>query len=253
MSENRIRKTSNTQPYGPGSAGIWVDATSNDLKFNPDGTVRVIPSGVGGTLAAAGATAALLSGAGTSSSPVTTSAAGKNFLGYWVDSTATSGDTRGIYTRLYISGAGQSGEAARFYTTVNNVTAATGGTVNGAHISLNVTGASGKISGSANALRATLDFAATPTTVGGLCSVATLDSNIAAGPTIPAGTAFLRVADVGTQKLSYLLNIPTTGSGLLMAPHTTQVMTDSIRIVMADGNVRYIMCTTASSNRTGGA
>jgi hypothetical protein len=39
----------------------------------------------------------------------------------------------------------------------------------------------------------------------------------------------------------------------MMAPHTTQTMTDSIRIVMADGNVRYLMCTTAATNRTGGA
>jgi hypothetical protein len=73
-----------------------------------------------------------------------------------------------------------------------------------------------------------------------------VDSNIAAGPTIPAGTAFLRFTNSGAQTLSYLLNVPTSASGALMAPHTTQVMTDSIRIVMADGNVRYIMCTTAA-------
>ena len=39
----------------------------------------------------------------------------------------------------------------------------------------------------------------------------------------------------------------------MIAPHTTQVMTDSIRIKMADGNVRYIMLTTSAANRTGGA
>lgn len=39
MSENRIRKTDNTQKAGPGSAGIWVDA-SNTPKYNPDGTAR---------------------------------------------------------------------------------------------------------------------------------------------------------------------------------------------------------------------
>lgn len=197
--------------------------------------------------------AAILMGGGISTAPNTTATADKNFLGFWNETTATSGDCRGLYLRTYFSGAGGSGEAARIYGTVNNVTAATGGTVNGAHISLSVTGASGKVSGEANALRCTLDFAATPTTIGGTCAVATLDSNIATGPTIPDGTAFLRVTDVGTQKLSYLLNVPTTGSGLLVAPHTTQVMTDSIRVVMADGNVRYIMLTTASSNRTGGA
>lgn len=197
--------------------------------------------------------AALYLGRGTSSAPATNADADKNWIGFWFDSTATSGDTRGLYLRQYFSGAGGSGEAARIYGTVNNVTAATGGTVNGAHISLSVTGASGKISGAGNALRATLGFSATPTTVGGTCAVIQVDSDIAAGPTIPAGTSFLRFTNTGTQALSYLLNVPTTGSGLMVAPHTTQTMTDSIRIVMADGNVRYIMCTTDSTNRTGGA
>jgi hypothetical protein len=43
MSENRIRKTRNVQPYGPGSAGVWVDDSVSGvkaLKLNPDGTTR---------------------------------------------------------------------------------------------------------------------------------------------------------------------------------------------------------------------
>ena len=198
-------------------------------------------------------TAAELLGSGNSTTRTSTSTADKNFIGFWTESSATSGDSRGAYLRHYISGAGGSGEALRAYGTVNNVTAATGGTVNGAHISLSVDGASGKISGAGNALRATLGFSATPTTVGGTCAVIQVDSDIATGPTIPAGTAFLRFTNSSSQALSYLLNVPTTGSGLMMAPHTTQTMTDSIRIVMADGNVRYLMCTTAVTNRTGGA
>lgn len=243
MSENRIRKTTYTQPHGPGGAGIWVDSDSNTLCFNPDGTTRVVPSGVGGDLAAAGATAALISGMGTSASPVTTASANKNFLGYWVESTATSGDARGEYVRLYISGAGGAGEAGRFYTTVNNVTAAVGGTVNGAHVSLNVTGASGKISGSANALRATLDFAATPTTVGGTVNVARFDTNIATGPTIPAGTAFIAVDNLGAQKLDYLLNVtnPSTamfanaGTGAQSAAVTTGGVAAKVLKVIVGG------------------
>jgi hypothetical protein len=251
MSENRIRRSENVQPSSAAGAGIWVDSTTNQLKFNPDGTVRVVPAGVGGGLADAGVTAALLAGAGTSSSPVINSVADKNFLGYWVSSTATSGDARGEYVRLYISGAGGAGEAGRFYTTVNNVQS--GGTVNGAHLSLNVTGASGKVGGTGTAVRATLDFAATPTTGHGTLSVGWLESNIATGPTIPATASFLRFSDSGAQVLTKLFTIPTTGSGLMVAPHTTEVMTDSIRVVMANGTVRYIMLTTAASNRTGGA
>lgn len=42
MSENRIRRGTNVPPYGPASAGIRVDSATNELKFNPDGTERVI-------------------------------------------------------------------------------------------------------------------------------------------------------------------------------------------------------------------
>ena len=65
---------------------------------------------------AAGRSVALLHGAGTSSAPATTSSANKNFMGYWVKSTATSGDARALYVRLYFGGAG-SGEAVRAYAT----------------------------------------------------------------------------------------------------------------------------------------
>lgn len=145
-------------------------------------------------------TAALLHGAGTSTSGDRIQDGGtanKNFLGYWVETTATSGDTRGMYIRLYFSGAGVSGEALRAYGTVNNVTAATGGTVNGAHISLNVTGASGAISGAGNALRATLDLAAS-TTPGGTIAVIQADSNFGASATVPATAAFFHLDNVGT-------------------------------------------------------
>lgn len=42
MSENRIRKGDRVQPHGPASAGIWVDVDTNELKYNPDGTERVL-------------------------------------------------------------------------------------------------------------------------------------------------------------------------------------------------------------------
>jgi hypothetical protein len=141
---------------------------------------------------------------GTTSTPLAKTASG-NFLGYWLSTTAATGDTRGIYMRLYVVGAG-GGEAGRFYTTVSNATVASGGTVNGAHVSLSATGASAKVSGAGNALRATLDLASSVGAIGGTLAVIRADSNIASGPTIPANTAFLAVDNVGTQKLDYLLN-----------------------------------------------
>jgi hypothetical protein len=80
---------------------------------------------------------------GTSTAPVSTSEAGKNFIQNYVKSTATSGGTRAVYNRLYISGAGQSGESLRSFTTVDNVAAAT---AHGAHISLSL-GATGSVTG----------------------------------------------------------------------------------------------------------
>ena len=183
-------------------------------------------------------TAALLHGCGTTTTPASTSTADKNFLGYWTQSTATSGDSRGMYLRHYFSGAGGSGEALRAYGTVNNVTAATGGTVNGAHISLSITGASGKISGSANVLRCTLDFAATPTTIGGTVACLRLDSNIAAGPTIPTGTAFLAVNDLGAQNLDYLMSLETVGSNLFATG--TNAVIDHVLKIRVNGTNYWI-------------
>jgi len=90
--------------------------------------------------------------AGTSSVPITTSAANIKFLQYYLETTATSGDNRAMYLRLYLSGAGAGGEAARIFTTINDVAC---GTAHGAHISLNFAD-SGELSGLGVASRNTL-------------------------------------------------------------------------------------------------
>jgi hypothetical protein len=133
-------------------------------------------------------------------------------ISLYADTAAVSGDSRLIYGQLKFSGAGGSGEALRVKGTVNNVSVATGGTVNGAHISLELTGASGAISGAGHALRATLDLGAL-NNPGGTIDVMQLDTNIAADATIPATAAFLSLANVGTGKLRYFLrtsNMDTT-------------------------------------------
>lgn len=146
--------------------------------------------------------AATVIGGGTSTDPISMPTAGTNAVGFWTSSTATSGDSRGMYVRHFFSGAGGSGEAVRAYGTVNNVTAATGGTVNGAHVSLSVTGASGAVSGSGHASRHTLDLGAS-TVSGGTLSVVEVDTNIDTTATIPATAAFLGVNNVGVGKLGY--------------------------------------------------
>ena len=184
---------------------------------------------------------------GTSNEPIEINTSGV-LNGAYATTSAASGDTRLSFNRLTFTSTG-SGETARFLTRVTGANGATTGTINGGHISLSVNGA-GTISGAGNALRATLG--GTSTNPGGTLAAIQADSDFASGGTW-TNASFIRFTNSGTGTVTYLANVPTTGSGLIVAPHTTQVMTDSIRIVMADGSVRYIMCTTSSANRTGGA
>lgn len=96
--------------------------------------------------------AGLILGGGTSGDPVTTSDADKKWMSFYLESKATSGDNRALYLRFYLSGEGGGGEAARIFTTVNDVAAST---VHGAHISLSF-GSSGSVTGQGIAGRNTL-------------------------------------------------------------------------------------------------
>jgi len=105
---------------------------------------------------------ALVMGIGTSSGRAQANAASRNFLSFYFENFATSGDNRGMYLRLYHSGAGAGGEAARLFTTVNNVAA---GTAHGAHISLNFA-STGTVTGLGVASRNTLHIANQATQAG---------------------------------------------------------------------------------------
>jgi hypothetical protein len=95
---------------------------------------------------------AQLMGLGTSSYPATISEADRKFISLYLRNNATSGDGRGLYLRFYVGGAGGGGEAARLYTTVKDVAAAT---AHGAHISLDF-GSTGTVTGQGIASRNTL-------------------------------------------------------------------------------------------------
>ncbi len=99
-------------------------------------------------------TPALLAGGGTNASPLSTASAGKNFLDFRTKSTdATGADSRGLYLKHYLSGAGCSGEAARIYGVVEGAGGVAG---RGAHVSLSFGAAGNCSAGTAEALRATL-------------------------------------------------------------------------------------------------
>lgn len=223
------------------NGNVTLTHTTGKLTFNG---VLDLSTGTAGA-----ATAALIAGAGTSATPCTTSTADKNFLGFWTQSTATTGDSRGLYLRHYLGAAG-SGEALRVFATATAPDVATGGTANAVHASFSLSGASASISGQANVARLTLGADAQTRTINGNMSVATVESDLATGNTVPASVAFVRVVDLGAVRIGSLLRMPNISNGTIFAAHTTQGLTHSIKIVTDDGTAYYIMCTDAATNRS---
>lgn len=230
--------------YGNASNGadyvLW-DASGSDLQVMGAGKVT-LKTAHSGTLLGSGASGATHALGSTAD----------NALEFYLTGTHTTGDMRGMYLRLYFAGAGGSGEAARIFSTINNVSVATGGTVNGAHISIGTSGGSAAVSGAANALRATFGIAAASTNIGGTCSVIQVDTDFDTAVTVPTNFAFLRLTNTNTKKSNNFLRLPNVAAetGGLFCAHTTQAMTHSIKIVSEDGTAYYIMCTNANTNRT---
>jgi hypothetical protein len=175
---------------------------------------------------------------GTASSPIVETTAG-NVSESYATTSATTGDTRLSYNKLTFTSTG-SGETFRAFSVVTGTGAATGGTINGAHISLSVDGASATISGAANAIRATLGGSdATP---GGTLSVIQLDTAYTVNASLPATASFIRVTDSGTNtgEIPLFANIE-TGPAATCAPTATSVTTvGKVIKVMIAGTVYYV-------------
>ena len=139
---------------------------------------------------------------GTASSPITVTTA-QNISSSYGSTSATSGDTRLSYDKLTFTSTG-SGETVRAFSVVTGTGAAAAGTINGAHVSMEIQG--GSISGAANAIRATLG--GTTASPGGTLAAIQLDTNFGAGVTLPGSAAFIRVTESGTATLSTLMNLP---------------------------------------------
>jgi hypothetical protein len=95
--------------------------------------------------------------AGTSGVPLVKDDADTKFIQIYVDCGASSGDNRGIYNRLYLTGTG-GGESLRSYT---DITGSTIGTAHGCHVSLGFgeSTTTGRINGLGAAGRFTLGLA----------------------------------------------------------------------------------------------
>jgi hypothetical protein len=165
----------------------------------------------------------------------------------WIGNTYhTTGDVRLLYMTLDIRGAGGSGEALRPRTRVY------GSSVNsahGEHCTLQVA-VGGAISGLGCGLRATFEAAAeTRTLTGTLCALQ-VDSNIGANNTLPASHAMIRLTNVGSVDMTNAIEFPTAVNGSMIAAHTTDAMTHSMKCRQADGTATYVMMTTTATNRS---
>ena len=168
---------------------------------------------------------------GTSTSPLAVTTAG-NVDASYATTSATTGDTRLVYDRLTFTSTG-SGETIRALTQVTGAGGATGGTINGAHISLSING-SGTISGAGNALRATLGGSST--NPGGTIAAIQADSDFASGGTW-TNASFIRFTNSGTGTVGNLFNVPTA----MVATKTAAAVSHTLKIVAADGTAYYLM------------
>ena len=171
---------------------------------------------------------------GTAADPIAVTTA-QNISSFYGTTSATTGDTRLSYNRLAFTSTG-SGETLRAFSVVSGANAATGGTVNGAHISLSVN-SGGSISGAANGLRVTLGGAA-GVTMGGTVAALQVDSDLTNTTTIPSNAAFIRVTNSGAGTITNLFNLPDA----MVAPigGTATTATQKIRFVDSAGTAYFL-------------
>ncbi len=180
---------------------------------------------------------------GTSTAPISVTTAGNINSSYGTTS-ADTGDTRLTYQKLTFTSTG-SGETIRAFSVVTGVAAATGGTINGAHISMSIN-APGTISGAGNALRATLGMGALANP-GGTLSAIQIDSDLASDCTVPATAAFIRVTNSGTKVLANMMSVPSPAvAGAFRAVVGVAVATHTMPVLSANGTTYYIMCSTVA-------
>lgn len=174
---------------------------------------------------------------GTAAAPIAVTTAG-NVTSSYASTSATNGDTRLSYQKLVFTAAG-SGETLRAFTSIatGSGAVAPGGTVNGAHISLEIDGTS-TVSGAGNALRATLG--GTSTNPGGTLAAIQADSNFATGGTW-TNASFIRFTNSGTGAVTNLFNAPAA----MVATKTAAAISHTIKMVDSAGKAYWLMVSDA--------
>jgi len=229
-------------------------STTNPLSIRVAGQERVDFGNA--TLTQEGAdSSALLFGLGTSSTTAKTGTASSKFISFYLENSATSGDNRGIYNRLYLSGAGGGGESLRSMTSISGVAC---GTVHGAHLSLG-TGESttvGTVTGLGIAVRATLGLASGAVSGGTYAALMPEIYSFGASTTVTmTELSFIRcVMDgdgTGVGKIddkAYLLVLDgcTEGSGNMVVASATEANYASAARCKIDGVEKWLMFASAS-------
>lgn len=177
---------------------------------------------------------------GTAADPIAVTTA-SNVTSSYATASNTTGDVRLSYNRLEFTSTG-SGETFRALTRVTGANGATGGTINGAHISLSING-SGTISGAGNALRVTLGGSST--NPGGTIAALQLDSDFATGGTW-SNASFMRVTNSGTGEVGNFAEMPAvSATGVFRAKVGSPVVTHTIP-VKSGGTTYYVMVSTVA-------
>ena len=173
---------------------------------------------------------------GALATPVAVTTA-QNINSFYGTTSATSGDTRLIYSKLTFTAAG-AGETLRAFSVVTAAQGA-GQTTNGAHISMSVN-SGGSISGAGNALRATLGVAA-GVTPGGTVAAIQADSDVGAAGVLPATASWIRFTNSGAGTgLSNLFNLPSA----MVVARTASASSHTIKIIV-DNTPYYLMVSSA--------
>ena len=239
------------------SGDVWQigdQAASNYWEFQFDGTL--VPTGASRlnfssvNIAAANTDGGLIKG-GTEATKIVEDTADMKFISFYFDNGATSGDNRGIYNRLYLSGAGGGGESFRTMTSIDDVAA---GTAHGAHLTLNFE-ATGSCTGLGVASRNTLHIPNAAMTGGTYASTMAeiFSDGTSSDPAAVTELSFLRfvndghsngITDVDDKAFLFTLAGGTLGSGNVMAAKTASAVSHGLRVKI-HGITYYVMLSDA--------
>lgn len=225
-----------------------VDLAKVGIKFSgtANGLALDFATAYGGVQAAN----ALVIGGGTSADPMTTAVAGKVFMEFRTESTATSGDSRSLYLRhsLNDSGGAISGEAIRAFTKLTDDAA----TARGAHISLDTLAAKG-VSGLGVGVDAQILVGDGALPAGGTYAVLNAEA-YAAGTSVDISGAtefsFLRMNlggdDTGNDNIEDNAFAMVLAGGTIAAGNIVQTETDETKFshkirIKANGTTMYLM------------